>query len=154
MGWFYWWFETKGFVPRGGCGGWTETLLAAHNFGDGSIAAAYFTIPLLISLFWMMLQRRLSPEQRRETQGASLVLWLFVSFISLCGVTHFTGALSTWYPAYRIFALIKIITGLVSWATIAVLALLIPLFLRVGVRVISQREGNDGNLGRRAEAGN
>ena len=149
-----WWVEIKGFVPRGGCGGWDSALLASHNLGDASIVAAYFTIPLLMALFWVRLQARLTVEQRASTRNAGIVLWLFVAFISLCGVTHLTGALSTWYPAYRIFALLKITTGLVSWATIFTLALLIPLFVKASVKFVSQRESYDGNLGRRAKASN
>jgi hypothetical protein len=140
-----WLFATRQFVVRGGCGGWDPALTQAHNLGDVAIAAAYFTIPVMLILFWA--------RQPHRDQRAGLVVWLFALFILGCGWTHLLGALSTWWPAYRFLAVVKIFTGILSWATAAVLVPIIPRVLRE-VSDPRPRVSYDGNRSRSAEAGN
>lgn len=44
----------------------------------------------------------------------------------MCGFTHFLEAFTTWVPIYRFAALLKIATGIVSWATVFSLIPVVP----------------------------
>lgn len=44
--------------------------------------------------------------------------WLFVAFIFSCGFTHLVEASLFWHPWYRFSALMKVITAVVSFATV------------------------------------
>jgi light-regulated signal transduction histidine kinase (bacteriophytochrome) len=54
------------------------------------------------------------------------IFWLFGAFIFLCGTTHFMGWLVSYNPVYRMDGLIKVITGVVSWATVVALFYVAP----------------------------
>jgi light-regulated signal transduction histidine kinase (bacteriophytochrome) len=54
------------------------------------------------------------------------IFWLFGAFIFLCGTTHFMGWLVSFNPVYRLDGLIKIITGVISWATVGALFYVAP----------------------------
>ncbi|WP_229374285.1 sensor histidine kinase [Fibrella rubiginis] len=49
------------------------------------------------------------------------VFWLFGAFILLCGLTHLLDAMMFWYPSYRISALVRFLTGIVSVMTVIAL---------------------------------
>lgn len=51
---------------------------------------------------------------------------LFGAFIVLCGFTHFVEAYTTWVPIYRFAGVLKIVTGVVSWATVLSLIPVVP----------------------------
>src|SRR5690606_15210588 len=50
------------------------------------------------------------------------LLWIFGAFIFSCGSMHAVEAVLFYYPVYRLSALLKVITAVVSWA--AVIAML------------------------------
>jgi len=81
------------------------------------IWAAYFVIPLL--LFKIVIKRKDIPFPK--------IFWLFIAFILLCGLTHFLDAVIFWWPAYRLSALIRFATGLVSIFTVYALYKILPL---------------------------
>ena len=54
------------------------------------------------------------------------IVWLFGAFILACGTTHLMEAIIFWWPAYRLAGLIKLLTAIVSWATIIALVPVVP----------------------------
>lgn len=57
------------------------------------------------------------------------VFWLFGAFILFCGLTHLMDAILFWWPGYRLSALIRFITAIVSWVTIIAIYKYLPLAL-------------------------
>lgn len=109
-------FETEGFSPRWGCGTWSREHGWVHIIADSSIFAAYFAIPVLLTYF--ILRRRDIPFPP--------VFWLFAAFILSCGIGHAIEASIFWHPWYRFSGLVKVITAIVSWATVLSLIPLVP----------------------------
>jgi hypothetical protein len=44
--------------------------------------------------------------------------FLFAAFILACGSTHFFDAIAFWIPVHRLNALLRLITGVLSWITV------------------------------------
>lgn len=115
-------FETAGFPARWNCGtGWTKPLGWLHILSDWTIFAAYAAIPLVLALFL---------RRRRDIPFPSTG-WLFVGFILSCGITHLVDSLMFYWPAYRLLAVMKVITAAVSLATVVSLVKIMPAVLRV-----------------------
>ncbi|HJP62501.1 MAG TPA: HAMP domain-containing sensor histidine kinase, partial [Mucilaginibacter sp.] len=55
------------------------------------------------------------------------VFFLFIAFILLCGTTHLVDAIIFWWPAYRLSAFIRMLTGIVSIFTVYALYKIIPI---------------------------
>src|SRR5690606_24887439 len=68
------------------------------------------------------------------------VFWLFGAFILPCGATHLMEALIFYWPAYRLAGLIKLITAIVSWATVIALIPIVPQVLSLKDPVELERE--------------
>jgi signal transduction histidine kinase/ActR/RegA family two-component response regulator len=117
-------FDTNGFPPRWSCGTtWQQepSLGWLHILSDLAIFGAYTAIPLVIAFF--VLRRRDLPFPR--------VFWLFVIFIFACNTTHLIGAILFWNPLYRLDGLVKLVTAMASWATVAALVVATPQALRL-----------------------
>ncbi len=54
------------------------------------------------------------------------VFWLFAAFIFSCGTTHLLDAGIFWWPTYRLSGVVKLVTAVVSWATVFALISVIP----------------------------
>ena len=104
-------FDTTDWPKRWLCGNWTDFHGWLYILSDLMIWAAYMTIPLILIRFVVV------------KKGVPLlnVFYLFGAFILLCGLTHLVDALMFWWPAYRFNALIRLMTGLVSIATVVAL---------------------------------
>ncbi|XVE65884.1 hypothetical protein DITRI_Ditri08aG0035300 [Diplodiscus trichospermus] len=104
----------------------TESILETQRVSDFLIAVAYFSIPIELLYFVSC-----------SNVPFKWVLFQFVAFIVLCGMTHL---LNGWTYGPRPFQLMlavtvfKILTALVSCATAITLITLIPLLLKVKVR--------------------
>ena len=59
------------------------------------------------------------------------VFWLFGAFIILCGTTHLIDAVIFWWPAYRLSALIKFFTAIISFITVYALIRDLPKVLEL-----------------------
>lgn len=103
--------DVSDWPPRWFCGTWTDFHGWLYITSDLTIWLAYMAIPLLLMRFLML------------KTGVPLtgVFWLFGAFILLCGLTHLVDASMFWWPAYRINALIRFLTGVVSIATVVAL---------------------------------
>lgn len=116
--------------PRCNCedeGFWSvENILECQKVSDFLIAVAYFSIPIELLYFVSC-----------SNVPFKWVLFQFIAFIVLCGLTHL---LNGWtygpHPFQLMLALtiFKFLTALVSCATAITLITLIPLLLKVKVR--------------------
>lgn len=109
-------FDTSGFPPRWQCGAWSEAHGWLHILSDLGIWSAYFAIPCILVYF----------IQRRQDVPFRAIFWLFGAFILACGTTHLMEAAIFWWPAYRLAGGIKLLTAIVSWATIVALVQVVP----------------------------
>ena len=103
--------------PRWHCGRWTEFHGWLYIISDLLIWSAYFSIPVVILRYIA------------KKQGVRFIrlYFLFAAFILACGATHLLDAVAFWFPAYRLNALVRFITGILSWITVFYLVRLLPL---------------------------
>jgi len=111
----------RGLAPHGYCLLWDPALVWTHVISDALIAAAYFSIPLVL---WRLVTLR--PDVQ-----FGWMLGLFAVFILACGMTHVMGMVTLWVPAYGIQALVKMVTALASVATAVLLIPLLPKLLAI-----------------------
>jgi len=123
-------FDTSGFVPRWYCGDWSTALGWTHILSDLAIWSAYMAIPILLA--WFVTRRRDMPF--------AWVFWLFCLFIFACGTTHLLEAIIFWDPVYRLAAVVKVVTALVSWATVMALVPVVPKLLSLRSPAELERE--------------
>lgn len=109
-------FDTSRWPPRWHCGEWSSFHGWLYIISDLLIWAAYFTIPVIIIRYI---------SRKRHAKFIKLY-FLFAGFILACGATHFMDAVMFWYPAYRLSALLRLITAVVSWLTIFSLLKVLP----------------------------
>lgn len=119
-------FITKLFLAddwpaRWVCGEWSSFHGWLYITSDIAIWLAYFVIPAIIIFF----------IQKRHNLPFLPVFWLFGAFIILCGSTHLIDALMFWWPGYRLSALVRVLTALVSLATAFVLIRDLPKLIEV-----------------------
>lgn len=109
-------FDTADWPPRWHCGNWTDFHGWLYIISDLLVWSAYFAIPLIILKFIT-----------RKTQAKFVrAYFLFAAFILACGSTHLLDAVTFWFPAYRLNALVRLITGIVSWATVFYTVRILP----------------------------
>jgi PAS domain S-box-containing protein len=112
-----WLLSSENFMPHGHCFLWQPATLWLNVGSDGLIAASYLAIPVVIYSFL----------RRKETQiRYAWVPALFAAFIFLCGGTHLMEIWTVWNPDYRIAGALKLITGIVSFATLGLLIWVMP----------------------------
>ncbi|CAL5208064.1 unnamed protein product [Lathyrus oleraceus] len=106
---------------------WTiDNILECQKIGDFLIAVAYFSIPIELLYFITC-----------SNIPFKWVLFQFLAFIVLCGMTHL---LNIWTYGPHTFqtmvtlTVFKVLTAIVSFATAITLITLIPLLLKVKVR--------------------
>ncbi|GGB95017.1 sensor histidine kinase [Dyadobacter sediminis] len=108
--------HTEDWPPRWYCGNWSDFHGWLYILSDLGIWAAYFAIPLLM----------LNVLYKRKDIPFHGIYLLFVAFILLCGITHLMDAVIFWWPAYRLSALIRLVTAVVSVFTIYALYKILP----------------------------
>jgi PAS domain S-box-containing protein len=112
-------FDTSGFPARWQCGSaWAEEPWVGwlHILSDLGVWSAYLAIPLVLVYF--ILRRKDLPFRK--------IFLLFGAFILACGTTHLMEAIIFWWPAYRLAGAIKLLTAVVSWATVVALVPVVP----------------------------
>lgn len=112
-------FWVESWPPRWYCGQWSDFHGWLYILSDLAIWAAYFAIPLLLIKFLA----------RKKNVPLPTVFVLFGAFILLCGMTHLMDAVIFWWPAYRLSALIRFFTAVISWATVVALFKYLPIAL-------------------------
>jgi PAS domain S-box-containing protein len=109
-------FDSSDWPPRWHCGKWTEFHGWLYIVSDLLIWSAYFAIPVVIINYI---------SKKKDAKFLKLY-FLFAAFILACGATHFLDAVAFWIPAYRLSALVRLITGILSWITVFHLVKLLP----------------------------
>ncbi|WKK78102.2 hypothetical protein QYS49_14265 [Marivirga salinae] len=104
-------FSADDWPARWVCGEWSSFHGWLYITSDIAIWLAYFVIPAIIIFF----------VQKRHNLPFLPVFWLFGAFIILCGSTHLIDAIMFYWPGYRLSALLRVLTALVSLATAFVL---------------------------------
>lgn len=110
-------FESTQFMPRWVCGQWSPLHGWLYIVSDIIIFLAYMAIPLAMVYF---VRKRWGDLPFRG------VFWLFIAFISLCGMTHLVDAIIFWVPYYRFNALLLAVTATVSVVTVAAMVKVLP----------------------------
>jgi two-component sensor histidine kinase len=114
-------FSSNTLSPHGICLLWRPELIWTHVVSDAVIGVAYFSIPLAMAVFL----------HRRRDVKFGWVVWMFVAFILLCGVTHFMSIWTLWRPDYGVEALLKMATAFASLATAVALWPLLPAIMAI-----------------------
>jgi PAS domain S-box-containing protein len=109
--------DTSDWPPRWRCGKWSEFHGWLYIISDILVWSAYFAIPLIIIRY----------ISKKHDARFIRVYFLFAGFILACGSTHFFDAITFWVPVYRINALVRAITGILSWTTVFYLIKVLPL---------------------------
>ncbi len=122
--------DTSDFVPRSNCGNWTPAHRLLHILSDLGIWSAYTAIPFVLIFFLV----------RRRNMPFSWMLGLFATFIMACGTVHLIEAGMFFWPEYRLAGLVKLITAIVSWATVVALVPLVPKVLALRTPTEFERE--------------
>lgn len=108
--------DTSDWPPRWHCGKWTEFHGWLYIISDILVWSAYFAIPLIIIRY----------ISKKHDARFIRLYFLFAGFILACGATHFFDAITFWWPLYRVNALVRAITGIISWITVFYLIRLLP----------------------------
>lgn len=95
-------------MPHGHCYLWKDDLVILHVLSDFVISLSYFVIPFIMLSFAL----------RKKDAGLNKFIWLYIAFIFLCGLTHVNEIINLWYSYYYYSGSIKLITAVVSVATV------------------------------------
>lgn len=109
-------FDSTDWPARWNCGTWSDFHGWLFIISDLLVWSAYFAIPLIIMRY----------ISKRHDARFFRLYFLFAGFILACGATHLFDAVTFWYPYYRINALLRFITGVLSWFTVFYLIRLLP----------------------------
>jgi signal transduction histidine kinase len=113
--------DSSTLSPHGICLLWEPELIWLHVVSDALIAAAYFSIPVALSIF----------VSKRRDVDFGWIFWAFAIFIMACGFTHVLSIVTLWVPVYGIEGIIKALTALASIITAASLWPLLPKLLAI-----------------------
>ncbi len=109
-------FDTSDWPPRWHCGKWTGFHGWLYIISDLLVWSAYFAIPLIIIRY----------ISKKHDARFIRIYFLFAGFILACGATHFFDAVTFWWPLYRVNALVRAVTGILSWITVFYLIKVLP----------------------------
>ncbi len=104
------------FMPHGRCYRWRPEIVWPHVLSDVLIAASYYSIPCI--LLWFLRKRRDVPFHG--------IFVVFALFILACGTTHLIEVISVWEPMYRLQAVVKVITAIISVTAVVMLIPVLP----------------------------
>ncbi len=120
--WLWHLFDTSDFPPRWQCGeGWLEEPIVGwlHIISDIAIFASYYAVPLVVA--WYVLRK---PGMKEKFP---ILFWVFLALIFFsCGTVHLIEAGIFWWPHYRLSALFKVLTAVVSSIGVLVLVKSLP----------------------------
>ncbi|MEC7754855.1 PAS domain-containing protein [Roseivirga sp. UBA1976] len=111
------------FMPHGHCYFWEKEILIPIVIGDGLTFISYMLIPVVL---WRYVKAR-------NDLKFSFVFKAFAAFIFFCGIGHLVDIVNIWEPYYRVSAITKMCTGLVSLGTIVLLFKFFPKALKIGL---------------------
>lgn len=94
----------------------------SHIISSAVIGIAFFAIPIMLFSFAM---------KKKPSVPFRYLFILFSLFIFFCGTVHFLAVINFWYPLYRLSALVKFFTAILSILTAVELYRVIPLALQL-----------------------
>src|SRR5258705_3724698 len=103
--------DSSMFSPHGICLLWEPELIWLHVASDAVIAAAYFSIPVALSIF----------VSKRRDVDFGWIFWAFAIFIMAFGFTHVLSIVTLGLPVYGIDRTIKAPTDVPSIVTASIL---------------------------------
>ncbi|MEQ8573657.1 MAG: hypothetical protein RIB63_06325, partial [Fulvivirga sp.] len=109
--------DTSLWPARWNCGIWTPAHGWLYISSDLAIWLAYFAIPFILAFFYY---------RRQSEIPFKTVFILFIGFIVACGLTHLIDAIIFWWPAYKLSAMLRFGTALISWTTVIALVKVLP----------------------------
>ncbi len=116
------WFQEQGMLSLKNLWRPRMTFQFKHSYSDSWVhRRGYPAIPIVLIYF---------VRQRKDIPFTPL-FWLFASFILACGTVHLVEAIIFWHPIYRVSGLVKLLTAVVSWATVLALIRLAPSILNL-----------------------
>lgn len=110
--------DTSLWPKRWNCGTWSPLHGWIYIISDLLIWLSYFAIPVLLGFFVY--------KKQVENIPFKTVLVLFIVFILACGFTHLMDAAIFWWPAYKLSAVLRMGTAIVSLVTVVSLIKVIP----------------------------
>lgn len=113
--------STDSWPARWNCGIWTPFHGWLYIVSDFLIWLAYFMIPLILGYYLY---------KKQDGIPFKLVFLLFIAFILFCGLTHLIDVVIFWFPVYRLSALLRFITAMVSMGTVFALVKVTPEVLK------------------------
>ncbi|MGE3320506.1 MAG: sensor histidine kinase [Candidatus Berkiella sp.] len=113
-------FDTSPYSPRWLCGHWAPAIGWTHIISDFLIFFAYLCIP--VSLLYY--------QHKIKAIEINYLFYLFAAFIFLCGATHLIEVIIFWKPIYNFAGLVKLLTAMVSLATLLAIILILPTTLK------------------------
>jgi signal transduction histidine kinase len=113
--------DSSMFSPHGICLSWEPELIWLHVTSDVMIAAAYFSIPVALSIL----------VSKRPDVDFGWIFWAFAIFITACGFTHVLSIITLWLPIYGIEGIVKALTAVASILTAMLLWPLLPKILTI-----------------------
>lgn len=109
------------------CGNWSDFHGWFYILSDLLVWSAYFAIPITILVHAI---------RKGKSVRFSRQYFMLATFILVCGLTFFADALMFWLPMYRVNALLRFITGTISWLMVGYIVRNIP-------TIFSLRSGTD-----------
>jgi two-component system, chemotaxis family, sensor kinase Cph1 len=144
---------TDQWPARWHCGYWSNFHGWLFIISDLLIWAAYFMIPVIIINYII--------EKKTDLKFNKAYIY-FAAFILLCGTTHFFDAMMFWVPMYRLNALIRMATAVISLFTVYYLIKILPDAFRqktyvelekeIALRKIAENKMQESNRGLEAFA--
>jgi chemotaxis family two-component system sensor kinase Cph1 len=110
--------DTSQWPARWNCGVWSPLHGWIYILSDFFIWLSYFAIPVILAYFVY--------KKQVENIPFKTVLVLFIVFILACGFTHLMDAAIFWWPAYKLSAVLRLGTAIVSMVTVVSLIKVIP----------------------------
>jgi signal transduction histidine kinase len=124
-------FATDKWPARWKCGEWSDFHGWVYILSELMIWTAYFLMPVIILKYF---------SNKKAVIKFQKVYVLFASFILLCGSTHFLDALMFWVPMYRLNALVRLATGIVSLFTLYHLIKILPTVFKQKTNIELEKE--------------
>lgn len=124
-------FSTSEWPARWRCGYWSDFHGWLYIASELMIWTAYFLIPLIILNYI---------NRKKAALKFNKAYVYFAAFILLCGSTHFLDAMMFWVPMYRLNALLRLATAIVSLATVYHLIKILPEAFRQKTNVELEKE--------------
>jgi signal transduction histidine kinase len=115
--------NTSNWPPRWESGTWSPFHAWLYIASDMIIWMSFLTIPVILAFLIF--------RKRTEAWPFQSVMFLFITFILACGVTHLMDAAIFWWPAYRLSALLKTIAALACLATVFALIRIVPKVIKL-----------------------